>query len=422
MSVIQWSPAAWGDLAAPPAALTRTFSVRVPPAPLVTREAPAHQAAPTRTRLWEITPWMHCSIVGTCLATGDLRHLLVKLGLAAADVDDHAAHKMGVTIAARHDVAGKLLHKTLDTRHRLTINHFARARGEDEVRQFWRVAVEGGDIPGAYWAVMTHPASSRALLGEAFGDVHMLSHLVGAANRADIRRLRDLEAARTVLEDKVARQQAAMQAAIVSRDATIRDLRAALAQRIADQPPQAESGGDAALRALVIDLEARLGREAARRQAAEQDRAALRAEVLRERGLRTDAEQDAAAVRADLAAIEPLLVDATPAAPAGLPRLDNTTILYVGGRPQLLAALRHTSARAGAVLLEHDGGIEDNDTLLASLIARADVVMFPVDCVSHRAVGAVKRGCAKSGRPFVALRSASASAFLAGMARLATAP
>ena len=171
MSVIQWSPAAWGDLAAPPAALTRTFSVRMPPAPLVTREPPAHQAASTRTRLWEITPWMHCSIIGTCLSTTALHHLLVKLRLAPADVDDHAAHKIGVTIAARSDVAGKLLHKTLDTCHRLAINRFARAHTEDEVRALWRAAVDQGDIPGAYWAVMTHPASSRVLLGEAFGDV-----------------------------------------------------------------------------------------------------------------------------------------------------------------------------------------------------------------------------------------------------------
>jgi hypothetical protein len=35
----------------------------------------------------------------------------------------------------------------------------------------------------------------------------MLSHLVGAANRADIRRLRELESENVALQDKVARQQ-----------------------------------------------------------------------------------------------------------------------------------------------------------------------------------------------------------------------
>jgi len=36
------------------------------------------------------------------------------------------------------------------------------------------------------------------------------------------------------------------------------------------------------------------------------------------------------------------------------------------------------------------------------------------------AVAAIKRVCARTGKPYAALRSASASAFLAGLARLAT--
>lgn len=52
----------------------------------------------------------------------------------------------------------------------------------------------------------------------------MLSHLVGAANRADIRRLRQLEQANTELEAKVGRQQQHLRDAILSREATIRAL------------------------------------------------------------------------------------------------------------------------------------------------------------------------------------------------------
>ena len=418
MAVIQWSPAAWGSAAPQPASLPRSFNMPMPLDPLVRRDVAALlKASPSRTRLWEITSWMHCSIIGTCLSTTALHHLLVKLRLAPADVDDHAAHKIGVTIAARSDVAGKLLHKTLDTCHRLAINRFARAHTEDEVRALWRAAVDQGDIPGAYWAVMTHPASSRVLLGEAFGDVHMLSHLVGAANRADIRRLRALEAALADHREKLARQQSALRDAVTSRDAVIDDLRATLARQIETEPKAAEPTAERTLHALVRDLEDRLHREAARRQTTDQKLATVRAELQRERGLREVAERDAAAARADLAAIDLTLEHGhqTPERPLRCP--DNTVILYVGGRPHLLAKLRGMVAQAGATLLDHDGGLEDNDALLASLIARADVVMFPVDCVSHRAVGAIKRGCEKSGRPFIALRSASASAFLAGMAR-----
>ena len=67
------------------------------------------------------------------------------------------------------------------------------SRSAAEVRASWDQALEVGDIPGGYWAVMTHSATSEALVRHVFGEIHMLSHLVGAANRADISRLRQLE-------------------------------------------------------------------------------------------------------------------------------------------------------------------------------------------------------------------------------------
>ncbi len=412
MAVIQWTQAAWGNQS------TARAPFPLPSvAPPLRDEATLRKPTPARTRLWDITPWMHCSIIGTCLTTAELHRLLVKLGLAAPDVSDHEAHKIGVTIAARGDVAGKLLHKALDTAHRLALAQFAKSRTEDEARTQWRAAVERGDIPGAYWAVVTHPAAGRGLLAEAFGDVHMLSHLVGAANRADVRRLRDLEAARAELELKLARQQSALRDAVVSRDAMIRDLRATLAFKIATNRPTADEAAARSLRDLVTHMEDKLNRETARREAAELRATALRADLQRERALRDAAEKDAASAGADLAIIERGLgagapvAALRPACPAG------STILYVGGRPHLLANLRNIATEAGAAFLQHDGGLEDNDAMLSSLIARADVVMFPVDCVSHRAVGVIKRGCEKSGHPFLPLRTASTTAFLAGIAR-----
>jgi len=62
--------------------------------------------------------------------------------------------------------------------------------------------------------------------------VHMLSHLVGAANRADIRRLCDLEQRNAALEAKLSLQQEALHRAVVTRDASIDDLRDALRQKL----------------------------------------------------------------------------------------------------------------------------------------------------------------------------------------------
>ena len=153
----------------------------------------------------------------------------------------------------------------------LSVNQFAKADTEDSLRGLWRAAVARGEIPGAYWATLTHSQATQALVREAFGEVHMLSHLVGSANRADIRRLCVLETDRAELAAKLDRQQQALHAAVTSRDAQIAALRRALTERIVADTKEEVSEEQAALRGLVADLERRLGFEARRRTALEED-------------------------------------------------------------------------------------------------------------------------------------------------------
>jgi len=211
MPGIQWSKAAWGDRAIPAAGMPRSFTLALTGPALVTRGAAERSeltgTTGTRTRLWELAGMLHCSIIGTCLTTADLRHLLIRLNLAQPGIDDHEAHKIAVSIAGRHDLPSKKLNKLLDERHRLTIARFGRASTSDAIRGLWKQALQSTDIPGSYWATLTHPAANHSLISEAFGDVHMLSHLVGAANRADIRRLRELESERGELLQRIEAQQ-----------------------------------------------------------------------------------------------------------------------------------------------------------------------------------------------------------------------
>ena len=190
-------------------------------------------APPGRRKIWDFATHLHCSIIGTCLSTAELRHILIKVGRqGAATASEHDLHASGVLVASQRNEGAKLLHKALDRRHRVSINRFDKAKTAEAVRAAWKEAVQRGDIPGAYWAALSHPATNDVLLREIFADVHMLSHLVGAANRADIRRLRQLEDENAQLEGKVGRQQQQLRDAIVSRDATIRELRGALEERI----------------------------------------------------------------------------------------------------------------------------------------------------------------------------------------------
>jgi hypothetical protein len=382
----------------------------------------AEDARRQRTKLWEFGANLHCSIVGTCLSTGELRQVLVKSGAGeASSASEHDVHAAGVRTAARQQGGARLLHKALDRRHRLAINRFARAAAEDEVRALWREAVQNGDIPGAYWAALTHPAASDALVREIFAEVHMLSHLVGAANRADIRRLRQLEAERAALEAKVTRQQRQLRDAVVTRDATIRSLNRALEARLTGDRDGAAGArsepAPEAWEALAGDLQHRLAASEERRERAERLLGEARLALDGERRAREAAEQREQALQREAAAIETALAgddEIAGEAPSSLPRLDRT-LLYVGGRPAGIGRLRRTAERRGAVFLHHDGGLEEREGLLPGLVSRADAVLFPTDCVSHAAMSLVKRLCRQAGKPLLPLRSAGLAPFCAAL-------
>src|SRR5262249_3441504 len=242
------------------------WAIRLPPRMI--EPAPPEQRAWRRTRIWELSPHLHCSIVGTCLSTAELRQVLARAGMAHEGTE-HERHGQGVLLASLRDGRAKLLHKALDRRHRLAIARFAEARTLADARGLWREAARQGDIPGGYWAALTHPATDDALIREIFGEVHMLSHLVGAANRADIRRLSELEADNGRLRQKLARQQEHLRHDITTRDARIRELSDLLARRIANQPRE-EAAEAATLTGLIAGLEQRLRGESNRGAALEE--------------------------------------------------------------------------------------------------------------------------------------------------------
>jgi len=80
--------------------------------------------------------------------------------------------------------------------------------------------------------------------------------------------------------------------------------------------------------------------------------------------------------------------------------------------------LRADAARIDAELLHHDGGIEENVTRLDELVPQVDVVFCPVDCVSHGANLRARALCRRHAKPFVPLKSASASCFRRGIQQL----
>jgi Uncharacterized protein conserved in bacteria (DUF2325) len=248
----------------------------------------------------------------------------------------------------------------------------------------------------------------------------MLSHLVGAANRADIRRLCQLEEENAELRSRLDKQQAAFREAVVTRDTTIRELRQALSQQVASGLYTPDDNS-AVLRQLAAALERRFASEARRRAALAERLANANAAMSKERTARVNAERENCTLRRELEVIEASMhtacCDSTAATETSRPRLDGVTLLYVGGRTHHIAQLRAMAEKCGATFVHHDGGIEHHLNLLAGLASQAHLVVFPVDCISHHAAQLAKQLCRQAGKRFIPLRSASATSLLAALRR-----
>jgi hypothetical protein len=383
-------------------------------------------AAKRRTSIWDMHHSVHCSIIGTCLSSGEIRRLLIKLGGHGAEsANDHDLHKQGVTLAGKPQGGGKFIQKALDRRHEAAIKQFAKAEDENALGLLWDEAVKRGDIPGAYWAVLSHPAATDGLMRKAFGDVHMLSHMVGAANRADIRRLRLLEEENAALSGKLELQQCQLRDGFTARDNKIQLLNQALSRALAQAPVLAEHASDDARAAkeALVDLDRRLSREVARRERLESRLEAATLALSKAERARHDAQQECAGLRRELSLIEAQINGGLTEAPkSDTPELGGAQVLYVGGRANQIPQLKAVVERVGGVFLHHDGGIEHSMTLLPGLISRADCAVFPIDCISHDAMGTVKRQCRQSAKPFIPLRTSSLASLLSGLATLERAP
>jgi hypothetical protein len=377
---------------------------------------PGEQERPAR--IWDLGASLHCSIVGTCLTTAELRVLAQKFGPAhARGSTDHEVHGMAVLAIGERGLLAKQIQKALDRRHAAWVRRLGKVRTPEDLGHAWDEAMRAGDIPGAYWAMLTHPAATAELMRRVFGDVHMLSHLVGAANRADIRRLQQLEEEKAALENKLSRQQARLRDDISARDAQIRQLGDLLSARMSDGASGSadrQESEASVLEGLVARLRKQLERETRCRERIE-----LRAQALAE--ARTEADHRALSLEAEIAALRGELEAAEHALTAPLdrrgnaddiPDLQGMVLLYVGGRPQAIARLRSLVAGASGELLHHDGGIEDRADVLAGLVSRADAALFPADCVSHNAALALKRLCRQAGKRLIPLRSSGIASAL----------
>ncbi|WP_256734950.1 nitroreductase [Variovorax sp. dw_954] len=117
---------------------------------------------------------LHRSVLRTCLPADALRAAMRHGGLPSGG-SDALLVEAAVRIVAEDAREAEALHRALDEMHHEAIRRFESARNEIALLALWTAAAGTPDMPGAYWAVLTHPAAGRLARHHAFGDVEMLA-------------------------------------------------------------------------------------------------------------------------------------------------------------------------------------------------------------------------------------------------------
>lgn len=377
----------------------------LPPAPSSREE---RNGKPRRTRLYQMDHWC-CSIVGTCLTHEDLitvaRRRKIDLG---EDPKMFEVHGLFVGQASTQNAVSKALEKLLDQRYQGMVRRVARLRAPEDLTALWESAVNSGQVAGAYWALLSHAHVPEGLRNRIFGEVHMMSHLMGGSARKIVGAAAELQARLDRMERLHRRWAGKARVALETRDAEIVELK----QSLAEARARAEEAARRSSETGEAD-----GRRAAQ-LLLKRERALIGA---RSRSRQLEAELVAARERAVRLLSEKRRSSTTPAAehlapPAGL---CGRAVLYLGGRKDAHLQLRREAASANITLHCHDGGLDHSTRKIGDLVEKCDAVICPVTCINHQACLAAKKLCKRLNKPFLPIGSAGRGTFARALSELA---
>lgn len=386
-----------------------------------------------RCKLWELGDKHHCPVIGTCLTMDELVRFAKRFHFTASLHDEFTLHIETVNWSRSRNEVSQTIQRHLDKKFQPQLQLFAKLKSEAEVRRQWRECLAQGSIAGALWATYTHRASTAETRQLVYGDIHMLSHQVGAGQAADNRRLRQLEKDNAALQEELRSLRQSRQQQLEN----LRQEKDALCRRVSKLEAEQEENAQNLRRLAEFEsgqVLVEMGHKLLSLQGANEQ---LRLSALRAHELERlyasslaqcqalTAERDTAlAERKDL---ENLLGSLAPAESecgdgddcGSCPNImSSRCVLYVGGRASMISQYRKLAERLGITLVHHDGGLEESLSRLPEMIHGADAVLCPTDNISHSAYYQVKSQCKRVGKPCLFYKGSGVSSFAVAMKRV----
>ena len=393
--------------------------------------------------IWEMPSTQHCSIVGTCLSLGEARLIGKKINVTCPNKEDLDAtiHSVLVQECAKKNWASRLINKTLNKKFDNSIKVFRPCKDSDELLSLWRDAFSVGNIPGPYWAVLSHPCLSKDVGVKVYSDVHMLSHLVGSSNQANIVRITELEIELANAHDKIKKLIVsnnvkvmnktdiinAQEEKIIALNQINKDLESRLTrlnQSIEEDRDSAFSNGVMLSGELLSKensadvLPLKKAKKIISKMTSKVEQITIENSRLRAEADEKDSQLDL--LNTEMASIELMLDNIQARGLAGSKSCDlaGKCVLYIGGRRGAMCRMCDIVKKMNGNLVYHDGGKEDSLASLPSAVSGADAVLFPTNCVSHSSALEAKKLCKRMAKPFLPIRSSGLGSLINGLVEI----
>ena len=393
--------------------------------------------------IWEIPYTQHCSIVGTCLSLGEARLIGKKINVTCPNKEDLDAtiHSVLVQECATKNWTSRLINKTLNKKFENSIKIFRPCKSSDELLALWRDAFSVGNIPGPYWAALSHPCLSNEAGVKVYSDVHMLSHLVGSSNQANIVRVTELEIELANAHDKIKKLIVSNNVKVMNKTELInaqeekiialnqinKDLENRLTrlnQSIEEDKQSAFSNGVMLSGELLSKensadvLPLKKAKKIISKMTSKVEQITIENSRLRAEADEKDSQIDL--LNTEMSSIELMLDNIQARGLAGSKSCDlaGKCVLYIGGRRGSMCRMCDIVKKMNGNLVYHDGGKEDSLASLPSAVSGADAVLFPTNCVSHSSALEAKKLCKRMAKPYLPIRSAGLGSLINGLVEI----
>jgi hypothetical protein len=368
-----------------------------------------------RRRLWDLSRDTHCPVIGVCIPLLVLRKLIAKAVGGQAIADDYELHVGAISECAGRNRISELIQTELDHRYAVTIKFFRTAKTPQALTTLWLNAIHQGDVAGAFWAGLTHPQCDPPLQEGMCRDMHMLQHQAGACVRADLNRFNQMLEENATLSRELAKVQDRTSRMMQEKTREIEQLNEQVllqrAEVISKESVISFLKEDILhVKAEVPQLETRQRlQEKVKQMGLHQRRLEKKIQELNSQLIKTkneiaqqiqkfDSKEESNDEQLSKLNSFPITL-----------YLNKKNVLCVGGRNSNVPSYRELIEKVGGKFMHHDGGLEDNHSMLEASLVAADLVICQTACISHNAYWRVKEFCKRTGKRCVFVENPSTS-------------